>query len=153
MKILIVYATYSSGTQVAATLIEETLKETGNEVSLKNAKDVDPQELKNFDLVVVGSPSWFVEGVEGQPHQYFFDLFKKIQNGSLAGKKFAVFGLGHSAYYAIFCGAVDKLEEWIKNAKGSLISDSLKIDGFYFNQAKNEQLLKDWAKNLTIKPS
>ncbi len=148
MKILIVYATYSSGTQIAAQFLASVLKEQHNDVVIKTADQIEPDEFKLYDLVVLGSPSWKVSGEEGQPHQFFVSLIKKMQGVTLDGKKFAVFGLGHSAHYKDFCGAVNHLEEAIRKTKGALALESLKIDAFYFHQKENEERLLNWAKKL-----
>jgi len=47
---------------------------------------------------------------------------------SFKGKRFAVFGCGDSTY-DYFCGAVDAIEELIKAKGGTLVMESLKIDG------------------------
>lgn len=148
MNILVVYATYSSGTQTAAEKVVETLNAQGHQTTLKNAKDVTTEDFGNFDLVIMGSPSWKVNKLEGMPHQYFVELTQRLLGKTYDGKKFAIFGLGHSAHYAMFCGAVDHLERFVQSLKGTLITPSLRIDAFYFDQKNNEKKLRNWAQNL-----
>ena len=148
MKILIVFATYSSGTQTASGVIEKTLIEAGNEVKVQNARESDPKSFSVFDLIIFGSPSWYIDGKDGQPHEYFGSLLKKMNGMDLKYKQYAVFGLGHSSYYSHFCGAVDVLEEGIKKLGGKIIVDSLRIDGFYFYQNANEERIRKWTKDL-----
>jgi len=148
VTILIVYATYSSGTQIAAELVDQILKSNGQEVTRKNASEVDPQEFAAYDLIIFGSPSWKIDNKEGQPHQYFIALLQKLEGRIFENKNFAIFGLGHSDYYIPFCGAVDILEQAIKKIRGKLLVDSLRIDRFYFNQKQNEEAIIKWTKQL-----
>ena len=147
MKVLIIFATYSSGTLVSSELIKEELQSRSHEVTSINAGEVDLISLSNFDLVILGSPSWWNNNTDGQPHHLFLELMKKIEGMSFEDKNFAVFGLGDSAY-ARLCGAVDVLEDFVGKIKGKLIQDSLRIDSFFFEQEKNENLVKEWAKKL-----
>lgn len=148
MKILIVFATYSSGTQVASGVVEKTLIEAGHDVSVQNARDTEPKSFSVFDLVIFGSPSWYANGKDGQPHEYFGSLLKKMDGKDMKNKQFAVFGLGHSSYYSHFCGAVDVLEEAVVKSGAKLATEGLRIDGFYFDQEANEVRIRKWAKGL-----
>lgn len=147
MNILVVYATYSSGTETATNSIQQWLEENGYSVLIKNALDTSPQDLLDQDLIVLGSPSWMVDKKDGQPHDNFFQLMNKCSDLKLNNKSFAVFGLGDTAF-AHFCGAVDVLENFMKKRGGKQIIDSLKIDSFYFEEEKNEILLQQWLEKL-----
>lgn len=152
MKILLVYATYSSGTATVSTIIEDILKNRGHEVKRQTAKVTNPEDFNGYDLIILGSPSW--QGGEGdkkdgQPHIHFAELMQKFQQGIAFDKKsFAIYGLG-DAHYARFCGAVDILEEWVKNLKGALITQSLRINKYPFDEDKNNQLIHTWTNGLS----
>ena len=148
MNILIVYATNSGGTQIASQSIQEVLTGKTHTVVVKQAAQTSPPELGQYDLVILGSPSWDYESQEGLPHADFIDLIKKCQGTAFEGKKFAVFGLGDSSY-THFCGAVNHLEEFVTSVKGTKSGESLKIDGFYFNQEKNTELIRSWTEGLS----
>ena len=68
MKILIVYATNSGGTQLAAQIVQETLVKHSLTAELKEVRDTSADEFEGYDLVILSSPSWDYEGLEGQPH-------------------------------------------------------------------------------------
>jgi flavodoxin len=125
-------------------LVEQTLSEQGMQVTRKEVSQTNPDEFGNFDLVVLGSPSWDFEDKEGWPHEDYLPFMEQAKQKSFEGKKFAVFGLGDSSYTQ-FCGAVAHLEELVKAMKGALITESLKIDGFYFKQEENSEAAKTWA--------
>jgi len=135
MKILIVYATNSGGTQLAAQIVQETLVKHSLTAELKEVRDTSADEFAGYDLVILSSPSWDDEGAEGQPHPDWRPFMEKAK------------GLGDSSY-TYFCGAVKILEDFIKSLKGELLTESLKIDGFYLDQQKSSLQLTDWTDNL-----
>lgn len=146
MNIGIFYATNSGGTEMAAQMIADHLS-SKHTVTVKRMIDTEPDELSSYDVIVFGSPSWDYDGKEGQPHDDFWEFKRKMEGKTLEGKKVAIFGLGDSSY-KIFTGAVDVMEEWIKQWNGSQIVPSLRIDKFYYQQAENTQLIEEWCKQL-----
>ena len=147
MRILVAYATNSSGTETVSNIISEILVKNTHTVTHKNIKNVNKKELTEYELILFGSPSWYYNKIEGQPHEYFTKFMTENSDLSLPGKKFAIFGLGDSAYMT-FCGAVTHLEEYIKKISGTLVTPSLKIDGFYFNEGENTQKAISWTESL-----
>lgn len=143
MKILIAYATNSSGTLVVAGLIKDLLTTSGVNVVSKDIRSVKPETIPEFDLAILGSPSWNYNDKEGQPHE-FFTNFIQLNDGKIHFGNVAVFGLGDSAYIK-FCGAVDYLEDFALRNNGKLTVPSLRIDGFFFNQKENEEHIREWV--------
>lgn len=152
MKVLLAYATYSSGTEFASELVEKMLATPQRWVTRKNIRDVDPKELKKYDLIIFGSPSWMVNKQDGMPHEFFVSFMEKMQGEKLTGKQFALFGLGDSAYNT-FTGAVDKLTLFIQELEGMIVIEPLRIDGYYFDQQANDERLISWTKELSEKLS
>ena len=148
MNILLVYATNSGGTAQAAQMITDILTSKGHAVTVKDAKDTGPNDITEAPFVILGSPSWDYNGMEGQPLPEMADLIDRCKDIQLEGKPCAVFGLGDSSY-TYFCGAVTYLEAFIKRAKGTLVLPSLKVDGFYMRPEAGEHITK-WADELTI---
>lgn len=142
MKVLVAYATYSSSTESASKVIESVLAKT-HEVTRKNIKDVKPDELSDFDVILFGSPSWWNRGKDGQPHEFFLSFIDTMQ-GKRVEKPFAIFGMG-DRMYTHFTGGVSVLEKFVDYLGGKRITESLRIDGFYFDQPKNEKTVEDWA--------
>ena len=147
MRILILYATYSSGTKTASEVVAQLLTEYDNAVTLKQVKSAIPQEINDFDCIILASPSWWIDNKDGQPHDDFTSFMKKCEGLLFENKRFAIFGLGDSSY-ARFCGAVDYLTQFISQHKGILISDPLRIDGYYFDEEGNNIRLKEWVNKL-----
>ena len=72
------------------------------------------------------------------------------ESSEVADKSFAVFGCGDKSYLH-FCGAVDELEGFVAQVKGKTASESLKIDGFFFDLEGNTEKIESWAAGLTAK--
>lgn len=148
MNILIAYATYSGGTQAAGEFLSQTLTTAGHQVTLKMINEISFEDALNYDLRVFASPSWDYEGKEGQPHQDFITWMETNKDKKMEGKVCAVLGLGDSSY-AHFCGAVQIIEDFLKNAGGVLKTESLKIDGYLFDMEKNNTLILEWSKKIS----
>ncbi len=151
MNILVAYATNSGGTADAAKIVNTALTSGNHQVTTKMIRDVNPDDLAAFDLILFGSPSWDYQEKEGVPHEDFIAFMEKMKGKTLPNKNVAIFGLGDLSY-THFCGAVDHLEDFVKTMQGKLASESLRIDGYY-TQPGNQEKVKSWAEHLlsTIK--
>jgi flavodoxin len=148
-NILIIYATNSGGTYIASRIIKRILEREHN-VSLQRASETTPEKLSEFDIVILGSPSWTFGVKEGYPHESFIQLFHRIQDKkqTFNQKYFAVFSCGDSSY-TYFGGAADYLKGFVLSTlKGKLLVEPLKIDRFYFNLEKNTALVERWSDKL-----
>jgi|SRR5690348_11980665 len=149
MNILLVWATNSGTTQTVAQTISDGLTGAGHTVTMKEAREIKPEDFTSPQAIILGSPSWDFDGKEGQPHEDYVPLIASL-SGVTVAKPFAVFGLGDSSY-KYFCGAVDHLEELVKNLKGTLITPSLRIDKFYSDQTDNVEKVNMWIEELKKK--
>lgn len=88
MKILIVYDTVSANknTEKVAVAMNEVLKEKGFDVDCLYVKDVDPASVKNYDCVLVGSPTMAFRAT--RTIMQFLDSFAK---GEFSGKLASAF--------------------------------------------------------------
>ena len=147
MNILLVYATNSGTTMMAAQTVSDVLTQKGHQVTMKEARMTAAEDFNSPQAVILGSPSWEFEGKDGMPHEDVMALIEKLKTSTLVGKPFAVFGLGDSTF-PHFCGAVDHLEEFVGTVKGKLVVPSLKVDKFFNDQAGNTDKITKWAENL-----
>ncbi len=129
-----------------AELIEAELAKR-HHVVLQKAVQTLPEDLHKYDLVILGTPSWSVEGHEGYPAEPMLALLRGAMNTKFVHKKFALFGCGDSSY-TYFCGAVDFLEKFVKDVRGNKVIHSLRIDGFYFDLNNARLQAGEWAKAL-----
>ena len=148
MKVLIVFATYSGGTHIAGTIIEDLLKKN-HEVVLKSVQDLDPKEFQDSDFIILGSNSWFEQKQEGQMNSGFHSLKEKLQPDCFKGKSFAIYALGDSnLYHNTFAKAADHLEKLVRGFGGDAVVPPLKVDRFYFDEEGNEKKITKWAEEL-----
>lgn len=149
MKVLIVYATYSGGTRIAATIVEDVLKKN-YEVTLKSVHDLDPTEVSGYDFIIFGSNSWFEQKEEGQMNSGYHMLKEKLQPDCWKGKRFAIFALGDSnLYHNTFCKSADHLEKLVREFGGDAVVPPLKVDRFYFQEEENEKTIRTWTEELS----
>lgn len=147
MKVLVVYATYSSGTNMAADIATQQFTAKGHEAILKDLQEVTLEDFNNYDLVVLASPSWDISGEGGHPHEHYVAFIEAAKGKTLPGKKFAVLGLGDRAYPQ-FCGAVDHLEKFVQGLQGKLATESLRIDGYFYNQDESNTQIQAWVDKI-----
>jgi flavodoxin short chain len=145
-KALIVYGSSTGNTEFVAETIESFLSEDGYEVTLTDVSNTDIDIFDNsYDIYLLGCSTWGEDEIELQED---FEPFYEDMTGSLSLKKksLAVFGCGDSAY-TYFCGAVDLLEERVRKLGGSLVCDSLRIDG-----EPEEEQINEWVQGVTNAP-
>lgn len=147
MKVLIAYATNSGGTFFATQIVEQVIKSNKHSVTRKEIEELSATNFKEYDLIIFASPSWNYKGAEGELQTSFKEFVQDFSGKSLASKKCAVFGLGDSTYL-YFCGAVDRLERFVKDTGGILLSPSLRIDGYYRNEQLHNKILEDWTEKI-----
>lgn len=122
-KVLLVYATMSGNTEAMADLIEKGLTEAGGSVDRHEAMDIDAELLKDYSHIMLGAYTWG----DGDLPDDFIDLYEEMEELDLRGKAFAVFGSGDTSYEH-FCGAVDLIEEKVKELGGDIVLPSVKIE-------------------------
>nr|WP_320193082.1 flavodoxin [uncultured Desulfobacter sp.] len=139
---LIVYGSTTGNTESVADTISTDLSKADYTTKRINVSDVGVDILNEaFDLYLLGSSTWGEDEIEFQED---FAPFYENMNGdlNLTGKKFAVFGCGDSSY-EYFCGAVDALEERLVKLGGTLVCESLRIDG-----EPEESEINEWTQDV-----
>ncbi len=126
-KVLVVYGSTTGNTATVAEMIERVLGDGGHAVSLLDAAKAPASGLAaGRDCVLFGCSTWGDDSIELQDD--FIPLFEAFGEMGLAGVKTAAFGCGDSSY-TYFCGAVDAIEERLRELGADLIAAGLKIDG------------------------
>ncbi|MEK7570457.1 MAG: flavodoxin family protein [Patescibacteria group bacterium] len=151
MNVTLIYATNSGGTQEAGKIIAEVFSAAGHTVTMKRANAASAADITSADLVILGSCSWErMEGkekLEGQLQEHMLAFTQTLLGHTYPKVRFAVYGLGDSSY-TVFCGAADRLEEVVKKIQGQKVGETLRIDGFFFQENQNEAKVKQWAEQL-----
>jgi flavodoxin I len=144
-RVLISFATMSGNTekvaQYFASQVPLIIPET--EVSQVNMMELQEEQFAEFDLIILGSSTW----TDGELNPIAEEFFNSIKNSALEYNtfKFALFGLGES-YYPEFCTSVDKMAEVIKQKKGILVGEYLRLDGYVDDDMLNNSL--DWLRGV-----
>ena len=55
---------------------KETLEENGISPQVLKAADLQPSSLEKYDVILLGSPSWYVNDKDGQPHETISNLLE-----------------------------------------------------------------------------
>ena len=139
-KAIVVYGSSTGNTEILASALTEELK-SRFDVTARNVLDVTPQDIVDYDLIVLGSSTWD----EGELQDDFRDFYYDMDQLDLSGKKVAVFGPGDSSWDE-FCRAVDLLEEKSQELKANLVVPGFKWDGDIDEEAIAE--IKKWALKL-----
>jgi flavodoxin short chain len=124
---LVVYGSTTGNTETTAEFIAKTLASKGFDAEVVNAANTSAEALGgDYDIVLLGASTWGDEDIELQDD--FVPIYESLEKSGLGGRKTAVFGCGDSSY-THFCGAVDAIEEKLRNMGSKVVVDSLKIDG------------------------
>lgn len=143
-KILILYGSTTGNTEQIAQQIANKIQDKNAE--LKNVADTSPEELKNYDFLILASSTWG----DGQLQSDFADFIDRLTTNKeniFSGKKMAVLGLGDSSYPQ-FCEAANILEKKFTALGCQKVIETLKIDGFP-DEEKNIAALKQWLDHLS----
>ncbi|KUP22960.1 flavodoxin [Paenibacillus sp. DMB5] len=122
-KVLVAYASLTGNTEEIAELIAEGIRQAGGEAVLKSVTDCNADEINNYEAVVLGAYTWG----DGELPDEFLDFYEEMDELDLAGFKAAAFGSGDTGY-SIYCGAVDLIEEKLKERGAKIVQESLKIE-------------------------
>jgi flavodoxin len=85
-KAIIVYDTKYGNTKKVAEDIASGISDEGIEVSLKGVKDTSPEEVMQFDLLVLGAPT-HINNAKKDTKKFL----KKLKGTNLSSLKFAAF--------------------------------------------------------------
>lgn len=158
MKTLIIYESAFGNTEQIAFIIRDVLSLSGETIAV-HPDNVQPAELKNYDLIITGSPTQ-----KFSPLPNITSFLNNLPNGSLKGKNAAAFDtridlmkLNNrflSLMVWIFGYAAESLAKKLKTKGGKLI---VPAQGFFVDDTKGPisegelKRAKEWAENLIIK--
>ena len=93
-KIIIVYGSTTGTTEEMSQIITREIKSLGLDVAMKNVSNFSPEELSEYELIILGCPTWG----DGELQEDFIDFEEKLRSIDLKDKRCAVFGPGESMY-------------------------------------------------------
>jgi flavodoxin len=124
-KAIVIYESVFGNTKRAAEAIIEGMKGAGVEATLSTPKELDPNQLSDFDAIIIGSPNHMGGATRGI--KKFIDKLGKLK---LEGKLVAVFDTYAGGEYE---KAVKKMEKQLsEKAPGLKIASpglSIRVEG------------------------
>lgn len=139
-RAIIVYGSTTGNTELMAGHVAIGMKEAGADVTIKDVRDANIDELTGYDIVVLGSSTW--NG--GELQEDFIDFYDDLEELPLEGTKAAAFGPGDSNHES-FCAAVDMLEQRLRERGATLVAPSMKVDG---DVEAVESETREWGKQV-----
>lgn len=94
MKIALFYGTCTGKTEAVAEQIKEALGEDFF-ATFEDVSQIEPKDLEQYDVIIAGIPTWDV----GELQYDWQDIFDKLDEVDLTGKKVLMFGTGDQAGY------------------------------------------------------
>ena len=128
--VLLVYWSGTGNTEIMAEKIKEGLESSGVSVDYRSVDAIETDEVSQFDKIVFGCPSMGVETLEEDEFEPFFEAVE----GSLSGKKVALFGSygwGEGEW-------MDAWEDRVKDAGAELFESGLKINSTPSSEEEDE---------------
>jgi len=127
----LLYATQTGNTETVAGYIAA---EAGVEAA--DVGDYGAEDLKEFDGLIVGCPTWNTGADEYRSGTSWDDLLDDIKGLDLAGKPVAVFGCGDQEGYGDnFCDGIEELHETFAAAGAKMIGY---VDASSYNHAESK---------------
>jgi sulfite reductase alpha subunit-like flavoprotein len=136
-ELLILFATTTGNAEDCAKSTATKAKEAGFKVRTVNMYDLKPAKLKDEKLFLAVVSTWG----DGEPPDDavpFWDDLQELEEGSLSGAAFAVFGLGDHDYDD-FCGFAKKLDAEFERLGATRVLDRVDADTSF------EEPLETWA--------
>lgn len=127
-KVKIIYGTAGGNTEVVCEKVAEVLTSAGHGVELLKAKVMKPENIGDFDLLILASPTYGYGLLEDYIEK-FLDEFEASEV-SLKDKKCSIIGLGDPKYDSDYhLEAIRVLNEFLKRQGASMLSIPLRVSG------------------------
>lgn len=117
LKVNIIYWTGTGNTEAMAKLIEEGAEGKGAEVKMLHVSEAGIDDVKNVDIVLLGSPAMGAEVIEENEMEPFVESIAS----SVSGKKIGLFG-------SYGWGDGEWMRNWVERMEGygaNLINEGL----------------------------
>ena len=142
---LIIYTSLTGNTEACAEIVSAQLEEHGIDVTMEDVMLSEPEDFLDYDIVLVGSYTYGVDGVLPDEMEEFHEELAELD---LSGKVYGVFGSGDD-FYPVFCSAVDDFEEQFEKAGAIKGGTGVKVN--LYPEEEDEELLKKLADDIVAK--
>ena len=142
---LIIYTSLTGNTEACAEIVSAQLEEHGIDVTMEDVMLSEPEDFLDYDIVLVGSYTYGVDGVLPDEMEEFHEELAELD---LSGKVYGLFGSGDD-FYPVFCSAVDDFEEQFEKAGAVKGGTGVKVN--LYPEEEDEELLKKLADDIVAK--
>lgn len=126
----IFFGSDTGNTEAVANMIQKQLGE--KLVDVFDIAQSSKQEIENYDLLILGIPTWYY----GEAQADWDDFFPELADIDFSGKLVALFGCGDQEDYAeYFCDAIGELHD-IVVGKGATVLGHTSTQGYEFEESK-----------------
>ncbi|MBI5414608.1 flavodoxin domain-containing protein [Candidatus Peregrinibacteria bacterium] len=123
-SVLIIFGSTGGNTEIVVDFVGNILTQKTHAVQIERVEKSVISDLEKYDVTILAAPT-YGHGVM-QPD--FVPFLQTLKNTNLAGKKFAIIGLGDPKYEKEYhLESAKMLEETVKKQGGILVVQSLRI--------------------------
>ncbi|MCC7479706.1 flavodoxin domain-containing protein [bacterium] len=140
MKTIVVFGSFVGNTETLAGYVARGLELAGHAVTLKDVVYADIDELQDYELILLASPTYEPKMVQDD----MLPFYEKLAGVRLDGKKAAAFGPGDTAW-PDFCEAVHFLEKRLRDCGAEIIAEALMVDGVV---EEHETRAVEWGRSI-----
>lgn len=123
-KILLSYASSTGNTQYLAEQIFSFIQQSPVQIVMKDAFDVEPDELQDYDGILIGTYTW--DG--GVVPDEFMYVYEELEDIDLSGKKAFVFGSGDSYYTHTYGAGLKLFEDQLREQNAEIFAPYFLVD-------------------------
>ncbi|MGX7106571.1 flavodoxin [Hutsoniella sourekii] len=142
---LIIYTSLTGNTEACVDIVADCLEDNDIDVTIYDVMEADAEDFLDFDIVMVGSYTYGVDGVLPDEME---DFHEDLMELDLAGKIYGVFGSGDD-FYPVFCTAVDDFEAAFDKAGATKGAEGVKVN--LYPEAEDEEKLRQLAEAIVEK--
>ncbi len=142
---LIIYTSLTGNTEACVDIVADALETHDVDVTIYEVMEADADDFLDFDIVLVGSYTYGVDGVLPDEMEDFHEDLSQLD---LTGKIYGVFGSGDD-FYPVFCSAVDDFEKAFDQAGATKGGDGVKVN--LYPEEEDEARLQGLVKEIITK--
>lgn len=146
-SVLLIYASTSGNTEMVVSQVAAILAKEQYRVTVQRAECSQPDDLKGYDVCVLGCGT-YGHGLLEYQMEKFTRTLKATTPSPIKGRRFAVIGLGddkYDSYYNMESAKI--LETLIEEQGGTLIMESLRINKSPIPHLKGK--VTEWTEQLS----